>query len=95
VTSLTFAPKIFFRMRAKLSGSEPDPSPASANGFVNASAQVLIGLVCHVVQTLELLAMLPNQVKLRPSNCASPSKGSIGALRPMVAMTLPSFGATP
>jgi hypothetical protein len=95
VTSLTLAPKTFFRMRAKLSGSDPEPSPASANGLVSASCQVWIGVACQLAQRLELLAMLPSQVKLRPSNGASPRSGSSGALRPIVAMTLPSFGATP
>ena len=41
-----------------------------------------MAVACQVAHRLELLAMLPSQVKLRPSNWASPSSGSIGSAAP-------------
>ncbi len=77
-----------------MSGSDPGPSPPSVNGWTNTSGQRLTTDVCQVAQTLTLVAMLPSQMKLRPSNWALPISGSTATLRPNVPITLPSFGAT-
>jgi hypothetical protein len=82
-------------MTEKMSGSEPEPSPATVNGVARASLQVFTFDACQVAQTLTSLVPLPIQANLRASKLAPPApiSGSIAMPRANTPSVAPSFGA--
>jgi hypothetical protein len=83
-------------MAAKVSGSEPRPSPATVNDVCRASCQFFTGEVCQVEHSEISLAPLPIQVNLVASyfTRAVPIRGSTASPRPKVLITVPSLAAT-
>ena len=82
-------------MIEKMSGSEPEPSPATVNGIARPSAQVFTFAACHVAQTLTSLVPLPIQANLRASKLVllAPISGYIAMPRANTPSIVPSFGA--
>ena len=80
---------------AKMSGSEPEPSPPTVNGIFSASAQVFTADSCQVTQVETSLVPLPSQVNFCASNDVwlVPISGSIAMPRENMPITLPSLGA--
>ena len=89
------APNTFLIMVAKMSGSEPEPSPATVKGMARRSSQVFTLDMRDVAQTLISLVTLPIQANLRESYWVLlvPISGSIAMPRENTPMAVPSLGA--
>src|SRR6266566_2420089 len=79
-------------MVAKMSGSEPEPSPATVKGIASRSSQVFTLDMSDVAQTLTSLVTLPIQVNLRESYWVllEPISGSIAMPREHTPMNVVS-----
>jgi hypothetical protein len=80
----------------KMSGSEPEPSPATVKGVARASCQVFTADAYQVTKMLISSVPLPSQVNLRASNWVAlvPISGSIARPREKWPIVVPSLGAT-